>query len=106
MVMLEIDSNVILVEAMKSKKDAEMQRAYLALIGRLKRAGVEIKKHVLDNECSQAMKDLIEKTCQYELVPPHCHRRNIAETSIKNFKQHFISVLSGLPPSFPLNLWH
>ncbi len=106
MVMLEIDSNAILVEPMKSRKDEEMQRAYLALIGRLKRAGVQIKKHVLDNECSQAMKDLIEQTCKYELVPPDSHRRNIAETSIKNYKQHFISVLSGLPPSFPMNMWH
>ena len=106
MVMLEIDSNAILVEPMKSRKDEEMQRAYLALIGRLKRAGVHIKKHVLDNECSQAMKDLIEQTCRYELVPSDSHRRNIAETSIKNFKQHFISVLSGLPASFPMSMWH
>ena len=106
MVMLEIDSNVIIVEPMTSRRDAEMQRAYLVLIGRLKRAGVQIKKHVLDNECSQSMKELIEKTCKYELVPAHSHRRNIAETSIKAFKQHFISILSGLPPSFPLNMWH
>lgn len=65
MVMLEIDSSAILVEPMKSKKDAEMQRAYLVLvwigIGRLRRAGVHIKKHkhVLDNE----MKNLIEQAC-------------------------------------------
>jgi len=32
MVMLEIDSSAILVEPMKSKKDAEMQRAYLVLV--------------------------------------------------------------------------
>ena len=36
MVMVEIDSNAILVEAMKSKSDAEMQRAYLVLVNRLK----------------------------------------------------------------------
>mmetsp|Transcript_9146 Transcript_9146/g.14106 ORF Transcript_9146/g.14106 Transcript_9146/m.14106 type:complete len:92 (+) Transcript_9146:165-440(+) len=90
MVMLEIDSNAILVEPMKSKTDAEMQRAYLTLIGRLKRAGVHIKKHVLDNECSQKMNDFIEQTCKCELVPSNSHWRNIAETSIKNFKQHFI----------------
>ena len=105
MVMVEIDSNAILVEAMKSKSDAEMQRAYLVLVNRLKRAGVVIKKHVLDNECSKAMKLLIEETCKYELVPPGSHRRNIAEVAIKIFKQHFVSVLAGLPDSFPMYLW-
>jgi hypothetical protein len=51
MVMVEIDSNAILVKPMKSRKDAEMIRAYDALLLRLKRAGAGIvpKKHVLDN---------------------------------------------------------
>jgi hypothetical protein len=43
MVMVEIDSNAILVEPMKSRKDAEMIRAYDALILRLKRAGITPK---------------------------------------------------------------
>ena len=49
MVMVEIDSNAILVEPMKSRKDEEMIRAYNALLLRLKRAGIIPKKHVLDN---------------------------------------------------------
>ena len=40
-----------------------------------------------------------------ELVPPHCHRRNTAEAAIKNFKNHFISILAGVDPIFPLKLW-
>jgi len=36
MVMVEINSNVILVEPMKSRKDEEMIRAYNALLLRLK----------------------------------------------------------------------
>ena len=40
-----------------------------------------------------------------ELVPYHCHRRNIAEVAIKNFKNHFISILAGTDPNFPLKLW-
>ena len=73
MVMVKVDSNAILVEPMKSRKDNEMQRAYLALIKRVKAAGVVPKKHVLDNECSNSMKELIRETCKLELVPPHCH---------------------------------
>ncbi len=42
---------------------------------------------------------------KYQLVPPHDHRRNIAETAIKIFKAHFISILCGCDKSFPLYLW-
>ena len=105
MVLVEIDSNAILVEPMNSKNDAEMQRAYLHLLQRLKRQGVQVKKHILDNECSESMKELIRETCKLELVPPGCHRRNIAEVAIKTFKQHFTSVLTGTAATFPLGLW-
>ncbi len=50
MVLVEINSNAILVEPMKSRKDAEIILAYNALLLRLKRAGIIPKKHVLDNE--------------------------------------------------------
>jgi len=57
MVMVDIDSNDILVEPMKSCKDEEMIRAYNALLLRLKQAGILPKKHVLDNEVSENMKN-------------------------------------------------
>jgi hypothetical protein len=58
MVMVEIHSNAILV-AMKSHKDEEMIQAYNVLLLRLKRAGIVPKKHVLDNEVSENMKNHI-----------------------------------------------
>ncbi|EED95555.1 predicted protein [Thalassiosira pseudonana CCMP1335] len=107
MVLVEIDSSCILVEPMKSRKDAEMIRAYNALLLRLRRANIIPKKHVLDNEISDSMKNLIrdEHRMQLELVPPGCHRRNAAEVAIRNFKAHFLSVLAGVSPDFPLQLW-
>ncbi len=51
--MVEIDSNAILIEPMKSCKDKEMIQAYNALLLRLKRTGIVPKKHVLDNEASE-----------------------------------------------------
>ena len=48
---------------------------------------------------------LIRSECMLELVPPHCHRRNIADAVIKHFKNHFISILAGTDPNFPLKLW-
>ena len=82
-----------------------MQRAYLALLQRLRRAKVVPTKHVLDNECSTSMKNLIRDTCKLKLVPPYCHRRNVAEVQIKNFKSHFISILAGVAEDFPLYHW-
>ena len=107
MVMVEINSNAILVEPLTSRKDAELTRAYRALMTRLKRAGIVPKKHVLDNEVSEAMKAVIrdEYQMEMELVPPGCHRRNAAEVAIRNFKAHFLSVLAGTAEDFPASLW-
>jgi hypothetical protein len=75
MVLVEINSNAILVEPMKSCKDAEMIQAYNALLLQLKRAGIIPKKHVLDNKVLENMKNHIRNTCKInmELVPPGCH---------------------------------
>ncbi|KAL7490093.1 hypothetical protein ACHAW6_016101 [Cyclotella cf. meneghiniana] len=107
MVMVDIDSSGILVEPIKSRKDAELHRAYTSLMTRLNRAGIFPKKHVLDNEVSQAMKDFVRDkyNMTVELVPPGCHRRNAAEVAIRNFKAHFLSILAGTAEDFPLQLW-
>jgi hypothetical protein len=42
----------------------------------------------------------------YQLVPPHCHRRNAAERAIRTFKEHFVAGLSSVDPSFPMHLWY
>ena len=107
MVMVEVDSSAIVVEPMKPRTDEEMKRVYRALMTRLKRAGVVPKKHVLDNKISKSMKDMIrdEFKMKYELVPPKYHRQNAAEVAIRNFKTHFLSILSGTAEDFPLYLW-
>ena len=75
MVMVEIDSNAILVEPMRSRQDSEMLRAYDVLVGRLQCANVYPKKHVLDNEISSNMKQHIQQKYKFEieLVPPGNH---------------------------------
>ena len=106
MVMVEIDSNTILVESLKSRKDPELARTYRSMMLRLKRAGIVPRKHILDNEVSEAMKDMIrdEYSLDMELVPPGCHRRNATEVAIRNFKAHFLSVLAGTAKDFPPSL--
>ena len=38
-------------------------------------------------------------------APPHVHRRNAAEHSIRTFKAHFLSILARVDTSFPNYLW-
>ena len=59
MVMVEIDSNAILVDPIKNRTDAELTRAYCAMMLRLKHAGIILQKHLLENEVSNAMKTII-----------------------------------------------
>ncbi len=107
MVMVEINSNAILVEPMKSRKDEEMIHACNALLLQLKHTGIVPKKHLLDNEVSENMKNHIRDTCKFgmELVPLGCHQRNAAEVAIRNFKVHFLSILAGVADHFPPSLW-
>jgi len=67
MVMVEVDSNAILVEPLKSCKDAELIRGYKALLLRLQQAGIVSQKHVMDNTISKAMKEHIQDECKVKL---------------------------------------
>jgi hypothetical protein len=106
MVLIKIDSNAILVKAMKNRSAGEMIQAYLILLNCLCNAGVTPKMHILDNKCSEEFETQICKNnMTFQLVPPHDHRRNIAEKAIQTFKGHFISILCGTDKDFPLHLW-
>ncbi len=106
MVLIELDSNTIFVEGMKNCTAGEMIQAYQTLVDWLNSTGIHPKMHLLDNECSAEFKDRIKANkMKYQLIPPHDHRRNIAETAIKVFKAHFISILCRCGKSFPLYLW-
>ena len=61
MVMAEIDRSVILVELLKSRKDPELTRQYSSMMLRLKRAGIVQKKHILVNEVSEIVKNIIKE---------------------------------------------
>ena len=52
MVLIKIDKNAILVEAMKNQSTGEMMQAYQVLVNHFCSTGVNPKMHILDNECS------------------------------------------------------
>ena len=56
---VDIDSNAILMEPTKNRTDAEITRAYRAMMLRLKRSGIVPQKHILENRVSTAMKTII-----------------------------------------------
>jgi hypothetical protein len=90
---------------MKNRSAGEIICAYQDLVDCLCSASIQPKIHLLDNECSTKFKERIKSNnMEYQLVPPHDHRQNIAETAIKVFKAHFISILCGCDKSFPLHL--
>jgi hypothetical protein len=61
MVLAEVDSDAILVEAMRNRTAGEMIKTYNKLIHRLKACGIQPKHHILDNECSEEFKKRNQK---------------------------------------------
>ena len=66
---------------------------------------VDIK--ILYNEASAEYKRSIKTNwnSNYQLVPPHTHWSNAAERAIRTLKAHFLSILAGVAPDFPKNMW-
>ena len=54
--------NYIIVRTMKSRKDADMVATFKDIYGKLKVKGHQPKLHVLDNECSKAIKTYVAST--------------------------------------------
>jgi hypothetical protein len=106
MVGIHIDANYIFCETMKNRTEGEMINAYQKMVDRMLLSGLGLKHHRLDNECSKNFKKCIrQNNMTHKLVPPDCHRRNMAERAIQTFKNHFVAILSGVDDRFPLSLW-
>ncbi len=83
-----------------------MINAYQQMVNRMKLSALRLKHHHLDNKCLAKFKEwIMKKGMTHKLVPPGCHRRNIAKWAIQMFKNNFVSILSGVDNRFPLSLW-
>ena len=61
---------------------------------------------VLDSEISTDLIAAFTKhITDYQLVPPHSHRRNQAELAIQTYKNHFKAGLASMDPQFSLSEW-
>ena len=107
MIMCKLDINKIIVETMKTKTEEEMISTHQNLLNRLKERVVKTKRHILNNEISDAYKEKIKGNgIQYELLSSGMQLRNLSGKRIKNnFKGHFKSLLCRVDNSFQLELW-
>jgi hypothetical protein len=100
------DCNYFKAISMKSRSASEWVKAYDSVHQELTVKGFKPKLQTLDNEASAALKNYFTvNNITYQLVPPHCHRRNAAECAIRTFKEYFVAGLSSVDPSFPMHLW-
>jgi hypothetical protein len=100
------DCNYIKVVPMKSRSASEWVKSYDVIHQELTVKGLKPRLQTLDNAASTALKNFFTANdIAYQLVPPHCHRRNAAERAIRTFKEHFVTGLSSVDPSFPMHLW-
>jgi hypothetical protein len=106
LVLYDYYSNAILAEPIKDRSDSEHLRAYNKLHQYLVDRGFKPRLQKLDNEASNALKRTIrDKDIDFQLVPPHTHRRNAAERAIQTFKNHFVPCLCTAVKHFPMRPW-
>jgi hypothetical protein len=106
MVCYVYDCNYVKVIPIKSRSTYEWVKAYDHIPQELTAKGFKQKLQTFDNEASTASNNFFATNdVAYQLVHPHCHRRNAAERAIRTFKEHFVPGLSSVDPTFPLNLW-
>ena len=76
-------------------------------MGRLCDRCLKVNLQILYNEASAEYRCQITKDwkCDYQLVPHNIHRKHYVECAIRAFKSYFLSILSGVTPNYPLNLW-
>jgi hypothetical protein len=87
MVLVEVDRNYIDAEPTKNKKERSIIKAYLTLWAPLTASGtVRPSTRILDNKALVVYKEEIKKNCNYQLMPPDNHQRNVVERAIQTLK--------------------
>ena len=80
----DVDSNTIISRPLKTKEGREIIDNLLKVMTLLISQGYHSKLFRLDNEITKKLKTLLcLASIDFQLVPPHCHRRNAAECPIQ-----------------------
>jgi hypothetical protein len=108
LIMFSPTHNYIHVEPQKSRSTTDFITAYSAGLKFWATRGVTPTSLRVDNELPAALRTFITNRIPNLLVefcPPNSHRANKAERAIQTFKDHFISTMATVDPSFPTYLW-
>ncbi len=106
MILHDVNSNLSWVEALKDNTGGELILTRARALECMRKAGIVPKHQILDNQKLAAYEEAIcASGMTFKLVLPNDHRRNMAEKAIQTFKDHFVGILSGWAPTFPLHLW-
>ena len=90
MILYDYDSNAILAEPIKNRQAESISSSIRKNAQIPKSKGMKPKTQILDNECSQKLKDyMVKHNIKYQLATPGQHRANAAERAIRTFKNHF-----------------
>jgi hypothetical protein len=100
-VLYHYNGNRIFMEAMKGKSKESMLAAYTKVYQCIQEAGLQVNLQFLDNECSQLISNFLKlQGVTKQLVQPHNHQANAAESTIqtaKNLIFGFCTTPSNLP---------
>ena len=93
------------MDTMNNRFESQMMAYYHQIVSRMKKTGLTLRKHILDNEASAAYTALMEGNGMvWEFVPPGQLKRNIAERAIQKAKDNFVAILVGVSTTFPMHL--
>ena len=107
LIVYDYDSNNIIMEPVNNRAAATLRQAMEKITAKLVTGGCRPRFHRLDNECSEEMKTFFRKTnVDFQLVPPHDHRRNAAERAVRTAKNHLIAGWCSMDKDFPMSQWH
>jgi hypothetical protein len=94
-------------ELLPSRTEASLDAAFMRTYQFFRDHGHQILFQVLDNECPESLLRFFEQhRVTVDRVPPNQKRANKAERAIQTFRNHFLSILVGTHPNFPINQWH
>jgi hypothetical protein len=100
------DTNTIHAIGIPNRKGPSIRDAWETTHHLLVQKGHAPELHILDNECSQDLKNaFLANKIAFQCVPPHVHRVNAAERAIRTFKNHFIASLCTVDTTFPMTEW-
>ena len=100
------EGNYIHLEPIPNRSGEQQAKAHTKALAFFQSHGVTtFDLAMMDNEISPEVRNVYAAVCPIQFVPPDTHRANKAERAIRTFVNHFIAILCGCDPIFPMKLW-